>query len=486
MEELVIKEREDPAGGVLGGYVIIAMLGLAFGSTQGVRLLRAPFPVERTEERTVVHRRLPRPKAAARPPGAAGPIRPAVRAYRPVRHPYFRDPLGIMRGFFEALAEGDAGLREGPVRAVYFSNSEIGFDRVTSQMRRMLQARFGDGGKGFIAAAPGWRYQRHRDIIWERGGTWKTEDVLDGRLPDGRYGLGGVRAVNDGPAWIRFATLTEEESLKGGYYPFPAGTRFERFQLFYQAFPGGGDVRVEIDGGSFVDTVRTTGFEIRDRVFTAELEDAPHTVRVFAEGVPSHLYGAVFERREGFVLDAVMVVGAWADTQHNYDEEHLKRQISLRRPDLVVFQWGAKELMRNTDMGERQVRAFRRAYAKSIRRTMAGTDRGTSCLVVSPKDMGMRDRNLIVSRPAVRKLVGAAEAAARDTGCAFIDLFTAMGGEGSMRRWYESEPRMVSPDLGHILKPGAIHVGNLLGAMLLDGFRQHQRQTGGGSGPPSG
>jgi len=80
----------------------------------------------------------------------------------------------------------------------------------------------------------------------------------------------------------------------------------------------------------------------------------------------------------------------------------------------------------------------------------------------------------IVSKPAVSKLVEAAEETARAEGCAFINLFTAMGGDGTMGRWYNAKPKLVSPDLGHILNPGAIQVGNLLGAMLLDGYQQHR------------
>ena len=55
-----------------------------------------------------------------------------------------------------------------------------------------------------------------------------------------------------------------------------------------------------------------------------------------------------------------------------------------------------------------------------------------------------------------------------------------MGGEGTMARWYESQPRLVSADFMHPLPAGAKKVGVLLYQALDSGFRQFkakQQQT---------
>jgi hypothetical protein len=38
---------------------------------------------------------------------------------------------------------------------------------------------------------------------------------------------------------------------------------------------------------------------------------------------------------------------------------------------------------------------------------------------------------------------------ARATGCGFFDTFAAMGGAGTMARWYGAQPRLVSADFIH-------------------------------------
>ena len=61
---------------------------------------------------------------------------------------------------------------------------------------------------------------------------------------------------------------------------------------------------------------------------------------------------------------------------------------------------------------------------------------------------------------------------AADTGVAFFDTFEAMGGSGTMGRWYTSEPRLVGSDYIHPMPAGARIVGELLFSALREGFNQ--------------
>jgi hypothetical protein len=47
-----------------------------------------------------------------------------------------------------------------------------------------------------------------------------------------------------------------------------------------------------------------------------------------------------------------------------------------------------------------------------------------------------------------------------------------MGGEGTMARWYDSTPRLVSADFTHPLPAGARKVGVLLDQALESGYRK--------------
>ncbi len=67
-------------------------------------------------------------------------------------------------------------------------------------------------------------------------------------------------------------------------------------------------------------------------------------------------------------------------------------------------------------------------------------------------------------------IVEAQRRAAAAEGCAFFDTYTAMGGEGAMRRWFRSDPRLAFGDYRHATPAGYTVIGNMLYKALLKGF----------------
>ena len=59
---------------------------------------------------------------------------------------------------------------------------------------------------------------------------------------------------------------------------------------------------------------------------------------------------------------------------------------------------------------------------------------------------------------------------ALEEGCAFFDTFSAMGGEGSMGRWYKATPRLTSGDFSHPTRAGRRVLGGMLYRALMKGY----------------
>ena len=72
------------------------------------------------------------------------------------------------------------------------------------------------------------------------------------------------------------------------------------------------------------------------------------------------------------------------------------------------------------------------------------------------------------------RLVAMEESIALETGCAFFNTFQAMGGPGTMGKWYAAEPRLVGADFIHPLPAGARIVGNLLYRGLTNGYNRYK------------
>jgi hypothetical protein len=388
---------------------------------------------------------------------------------------HFHDREGSMEHFFDKLHALETGRSRGPVRVLFYGTSEIGYDRVTSQIRRIFQRRFGDGGKGYMIIYPVWSILRHQDIDWKWSKSWVGKSMRYGTLSDGRYGLGGVVVHNAGRAWATFRTPTTKEARKKKYFGFPAGTRFARFELHYQAYPGGGMLEIDIDNGARKETVNTSSPEVQDRVLRLDVGDGPHTVKLATDDKPSRIYGVAFDRGEGVVLDALMNIGGWAHNFLNYDLEHLNQQIEGRKPDLVIFQFGAKEAFIYPDYGAKEVATFVRDYAEGVTRVMSGQPEA-SCLIISNKDMGITKRRKIVTRSAVPRIVKGCKKVSRRTLCAFYNIYEDMGGEGTMRAWRSQRPPLVSSDLGHLLDAGAIKTGDIIAKTLLGEYEAYLRE----------
>jgi lysophospholipase L1-like esterase len=98
-----------------------------------------------------------------------------------------------------------------------------------------------------------------------------------------------------------------------------------------------------------------------------------------------------------------------------------------------------------------------------------------SLLVMSPMDRGVMEGGEIVTPAALEKLIEVQREIAAETGCAFFNTFEAMGGAGTMGRWYHAQPRLVSADFMHPLPQGAALVGALFEGALIEAYEANSQ-----------
>jgi lysophospholipase L1-like esterase len=99
----------------------------------------------------------------------------------------------------------------------------------------------------------------------------------------------------------------------------------------------------------------------------------------------------------------------------------------------------------------------------------------SSIILMSPMDRGEKNAaGEIETVQVLPRLVTIESRVAAETGAAFFNTFEAMGGAGTMARWYTSEPRLVSADFIHPMPAGAKIVGELLYDALRDGYNEYK------------
>lgn len=363
-----------------------------------------------------------------------------------------------LKHFFEALRRTAQQEADAIVRVAHYGDSAVAADEITQTVRRKLQLRFGDAGHGFMLMAKGEMHYVHRDVSHTESDNWELSSIVRRGLKSGYYGYGGVFARAYGGASATFGTSTRG----------PTGGAVSRFEVFFQRFPGGGDLKLTVDNGE-PQLLKTRADEAADAFHVIEVPDGPHTLTVRTSG-EVRMYGVAQERKgPGVVYDALGLVGARADRLLDADPEHIAGQIAHRDPNLLVLAFGGNEAGNDWLDPARYAQSLR----KVIRLMRAGKPE-MSCLLFAPLDQAERTpRGRIITLSLLPAIVLTQREVAWSEGCGFFDTWTAMGGEGAMERWFEARPRLVSSDLRHATPAGYAILGNAFYKALLEGFANY-------------
>jgi lysophospholipase L1-like esterase len=360
------------------------------------------------------------------------------------------DPTHELDHFYAALLKG------GSVRVLHYGDSPTTADLITADARAMLQRQFGDGGTGFVLIARPWAWYNHRGVDMDASG-WKIDvGGTTTEVKDGMYGLGAATFRGSNGASAHW-------TLKDGQH--------RRVEISYLSQPDGGSFSFEADDKE-LGTVETAS-ETRSPGFASF--DLPPGSKHFTLRVTSgsvRLYGADFRKSsKGVVYSSLGVNGANVTLlSRAMNGTHWTAQLHHYNPDLIVLAYGTNEsgfpkFVDNT-WGPELVLAVHRVRAALP---------NASILLMSPMDRGERNKaGEIDTIAALPRLVKIESKIASEEGVAFFNTFQAMGGEGTMARWYSAEPRLVGADYIHPMPGGAKIVGELLYDALRDGYNEYK------------
>lgn len=363
---------------------------------------------------------------------------------------YLADPARCLDHFYESLLAG------GTTRIVHYGDSPTTGDLITADARAMLQSDFGDAGSGFVLIARPWAWYNHRGVEMDASPDWKIDIAGIAEFKDGMHGLGGVSFV--GPAGA-----TAHWRLRGATH--------RTIEIAYLAEPEAGSFAVDADGQQ-VGTVNTAA-DVKVpgyATFPVPPGATRFTVRVTRGTV--RLYGAEFRKPgPGVVYSSLGINGANVTVlSRSFNERHWAAQLRHYQPNLVIVNYGTNESgyanFVDSTWGPEMKEVVRRLRAAAP---------AASVLLMSPMDRGERNAaGEIVTVPVLPRLVNIEARVAGETGAAFFNTFAAMGGPGTMARWYSAEPRLVGADFIHPVPAGAKIVGELLYDALRDGYNRYK------------
>ena len=405
-----------------------------------------------------------------RPAGSAQPV--TVIAPQAVLKPQTVGALErpqALRRFWDALSALEAGQLAGDVRVVQYGDSHTAADIETAAIRRALQARFGDGGRGFVALGQPWKHYVQESVRTGMSREWAAErgTYVQGKfVGDGLYGLGGA-AVFSGK--------------KGGRAWADCSAPASRLEIAYLEQPNGGSFEVYIDGARRA-KVQSRGERVVSSFQTFDVPEGPHNVELRPLGDGDvRVFGVALDRsNSGVVYDALGINGARASGLLHLSEVHMAEQLRHRAPHLVILAYGTNETGDDTSP-----QTYERQLVDVLGRLSRAVPE-SACLLLGPPDRAIETKDGWVTSPRVFEVAAVQRRVAEAAGCAYYSQFDAMGGEGSIANWALEEPARAQKDRVHLSREGYVQLGGSVASDLMRAYMIYRVAPGAGAGAGAG
>jgi len=364
------------------------------------------------------------------------------------------DSSGALNAFYTALWRTERGQHAAVTRIVHYGDSPTTADLITGDVRQLLQKRFGDAGPGFTLIAKPWAWYQHHGVQIS-GAGWQIDAASHFVAHDGLFGLGGVSFIG-GPGAHDLTRYSDS---------LPTS-----FEIFYLAQPGGGRVSVIADGAP-IGEVDTGGLDQAGPGFATLHAPAPvKDLELRVDTAQVRLFGlAAGKPGPGLLYDSLGMNGASITVlTRMFNREHWNSELRHRAPNLLIINYGTNE----ADFGPYINGPYEKDLREAVRRAQAAVPEA-SLMLMSPMDRGHRTGlDEIETMPTIPRIVEIQKRVAADMGCAFFNTFEAMGGAGTMARWYQGEHRLVSADLIHPIPAGGKIVAEAFVKELMLGYNR--------------
>ena len=366
----------------------------------------------------------------------------------------FVDDGGALDSFYALLWALQQHTAPQVVTVLHYGDSPTTADLITGDVRALLQQRFGDAGHGFNLGAKPWAWYGHRDVdMSDKGWASSQKDATPvGRLKPAVYGLGGAGFV-------------------GGVGAQPVYTVRDAAQTAVMIeFLGSAGVLTVAANNSVLASIDTNGSGPMTR--TVLLPPATRTVKLDVVSGTVKLSGVDFRRGDnGILYDSLGLNGATTTVvSRTFDPVAWSAELQAARPALIILNYGTNESQFGglVDTLDKELRL-------AIDKTHAAAP-GVPILIMSPMDRGEGNATSgIHTNPLIPKIVAIQQHVAAETHCAFFNTYAAMGGDGTMARWYAARPRLITADLIHPTPQGAEYVAQLFVSGLYAGFDRWKR-----------
>jgi len=375
----------------------------------------------------------------------------------------------VLYDFFRAI-EKNSGL----IRVLHYGDSQIEGDRITAYLRNKLQARFGGSGAGLLPVINIHKYSlsvnQYYSENWKRYSVTGKKDTL---LDHKRYGMLGNFA--------RFTPLPAEKdisdtsvhtgwiSLRLSRNSFTNTRYYKKCRVYY-----GYNKDTVIAGLIVEDSLIMTDTLFpceRSRTLEWDVINSPKEVIINFTGKDSpDIYAVSLDNIRGVAVDNIPLRGSAGLDFTRIDQGQLKMMYKELNVKLLLLEFGVNVVPKVKDDYTYYENWFYSQLAALKR-----LDPDISIIVLGLSDMSRKVKDNYESYPNIEKIRDAQRNAAFRAGCAFWDIYEAMGGKNSMPGWVFADPPLGQKDFTHFTPRGAMFVAQMFYDAFIYEYKEYIR-----------
>ena len=349
--------------------------------------------------------------------------------------------------------------RKEGMHILYYGDSQIEGDRITSVVRDSLQKRFGGGGPGLFLPVMTVPYTSTLRI--ETSGPWiPVSEKRAVNLMKFPYGIFGGASVFD-PRRDISVTGRCRVTLQ----PFaPAGAK-KYNQIGLWLFPAGNEGKISVHaGGKKIeeDTIRRA----KKLVYCQYAVDQSFRKIDFLFGFhqPVAVEGIVMHDSVGVSVDNIPLRGRQLMSFSGCDLPLLQEMCRELNVRMIVLQFGL-----NVAAGEKKdVSHYRKTFNRQLKYLKQNFPE-VFVVVVGVTDMAGNGKD---TDERIQMIRDVQRTGALAEGYAFWDAYKAMGGENAIVRWAGHQPSLARPDYAHLSYQGAQLLGSFFVVSLMKDYKE--------------
>jgi lysophospholipase L1-like esterase len=348
--------------------------------------------------------------------------------------------------FFQALL----GLGDSTLRIWYYGDSQIEGDRISQDLRTLLQGRFGGNGQGLVPLSD---IAGYRNVTLKTGPGWIRHTVFTNR-----------KSSDFGFAGVKFFTAYQDSQFNPYAQIFISNNlRYDKLYLLYGK-SNGANITVSTPSGkkSLVIPQSVLG----GKVYVGKAEYG--NISLTGNTAGTVLYGYMLEGSKGIQIDNCGIRGHSGDGLFLISDAMLKMQARMLNTKLCVLHYGNNAIpyIRDEKVAEYVGNELQRLFVK-----FKNALPGVSVLVVSGGDMGRMIDGTAQSYPYAGLLAEKIGEAANRAGCAFFDMHGLMAKDGGIVGW--TQKGFAGLD-GHLSPAGQMHFAKTLYQELMREYEVYQ------------